>query len=101
MARARWCGIALVVGALALAAGCGTPTVGEPCSGSPQLGGCTEDAVCVLDADSPVGTSDDPVWDSYTCRATCVSHADCGAGFSCDPVPTTPTVYACIPRATP
>ena len=95
--------VALVGTLLALAAaGCGTPIVGEACSGSPQLGGCADGALCLLDDDSPVrGAEDDVTWDTYTCRAACTSHADCGAGFSCEIVPTTPSLSACQPRTSP
>ncbi len=95
---------ALVGSTLALVlslAGCGTPTVGEPCSGSPQLGGCEEGAYCVLDESSAVrGADDDPSWESSTCRAACTQLADCPDGFSCEPIPTTPTLSACRPRTT-
>ncbi|GAB4209485.1 MAG: hypothetical protein OHK0013_28970 [Sandaracinaceae bacterium] len=102
MVRSRWYGIGLLGLGLSALGCAGTPTVGEPCSGSPQLGGCTEGAVCVLDEDSPVrGDDNDPVWDTYTCRATCTSQRDCPSGTLCEPVPTTPTISACMPSSTP
>ncbi len=95
--------VALIGTSLALAlVGCGTPGVGEACAGSPQLGGCADGALCLLDESSPVrGAEDDVTWDTYTCRSACNSHADCASGFSCEIVPTTPTLTACLPRTSP
>jgi hypothetical protein len=102
MVRARWFQVGLFGLALSALGCAGTPGVGEPCSGSPQLGGCVEGAVCVLDEDSPVrGGNDDPVWDTFTCRARCTSQLECPSGTFCQPVPTTPTISACMPGSTP
>ncbi|MBN8615652.1 MAG: hypothetical protein J0L92_33965 [Deltaproteobacteria bacterium] len=86
---------------LATLAGCGTPELGEPCSGSPQLGGCVEGTYCVED-DGPVrGDDEDVTWQTFTCRASCTRQADCAADEYCEAVPGTPTLSACQPRSTP
>ncbi len=87
---------------LAALIGCGTPRVGEACSGSPQLGGCEEGTYCVVDDGAPVrGAADDPTWSTYTCRTSCTRQADCPAEMFCEAIPGTPTLSACRPRSTP
>lgn len=81
-------------------AGCGTPMVGEACSGSPQLGGCVEGAYCVIDDGPVTEASNDPTWNTFTCRQACTSQLDCADGMFCQPVATTPTLSACQPRNT-
>lgn len=83
-------------------AGCGTPRVGEACSGSPQLGGCEEGTYCVEDDGAPVrGEDNDPTWVTYTCRTACTRQDDCPADTFCESIPGTPTLSACRPRSTP
>lgn len=95
----------VTVAALALLlmiAGCGTPQLGEACSGSPQLGGCAEGTYCVEDDDAPVrGSDDDPTWQTFTCRAACTRQSDCPSDMLCEGIPGTPTLSACRPRSTP
>lgn len=100
LARLATLGTSLAL--FAALAGCGTPKVGEPCSGSPQLGGCETGAYCVEDDRGTVrGAEDDPTWSTFTCRAACTSQADCSATELCEGVPTTPTLMVCRPRSTP
>lgn len=97
---ARLALVGTTVALLSVLAGCGTPALGEACSGSPQTGGCDEGAYCVLDRGGPVrGDEGDPTWNTYSCRQSCSTHRDCEAGFLCEAVPTTPTLYACQPIA--
>jgi hypothetical protein len=83
-------------------AGCGTPKLGEPCTGAPELGGCEAGAYCVEDdRGTAPGSNDDPTWSSFTCRAACTSQASCAPTELCEGVPTTPTLRVCRPRSTP
>lgn len=63
--------------------GCGgAGNIGEACTSPGSTDDCVAGAICAQD-EAPEGSSSDPVWNTYTCRAICATQEQCAGDLEC------------------